>query len=238
MIRLGKKKLSRFKELETFERVFQPSFEEVFQKDHPLKGRWKKAVFHNDHPMVLELGCGRGEYTVGLARLHPERNYLGLDIKGARLWRGARTAHEENIINAAFLRTRIEFIGSFFAGNEVEEIWITFPDPQLKERRKKKRLTGSLFLNRYRDFLTDMGNIHLKTDNAVLYAYTRDLLQYNHLPVVRCTDDLYNTGWKDESVTIRTTYESRFLAEGSPIRYIQFRLPAASEIKEIPDEHR
>lgn len=238
MIRLGKKKLSRFRELEAFDRVFQPPFEEVFQKDHPLKGRWKEKVFRNDHPLVLELGCGRGEYTVGLARLHPGKNYLGLDIKGARIWRGARTAHEENIMNAAFLRTRIECIGSFFAGGEVEEIWITFPDPQTKERRKKKRLTSSLFLNRYREFLTDMGNIHLKTDNAALYAYTRDLLAYNHLPVVRCTDDLYRTGWKDESVTIRTTYESRFLAEGSPIRYIQFRLPSASEIKEIHDGHR
>ena len=229
--------MSRFKELETFDRVFQPSFEEVFQKDYPLKGRWNREVFHNEHPLVLELGCGKGEYVLGLARLHPERNYMGLDIKGARIWKGARTAHEEKIVNVAFLRTRIDFIQSFFARDEVEEIWITFPDPQLKRRRRKKRLTGSIFLNRYRDLLVDGGHIHLKTDNAELYGYTRDLLRNNHLPLVRLTEDLYRSGWKDESVTIRTYYESRFLAEGSPIYYIQFRLPSAGEIKEIPDEN-
>jgi tRNA (guanine-N7-)-methyltransferase len=223
--------------METFERVFQPPFEEVFQKDHHLKGRWGSEVFHNDHPLVLELGCGKGEYTLELARRYPERNYLGVDIKGARMWRGARTANDAHMGNVAFLRTRIEFIRAFFARDEVEEIWITFPDPQLKQRRRKKRLTGSLFLNRYRDFLTDGGIIHLKTDNAVLYSYTLDLARYNHLPVLRCADNLYGTGWNDESVTIRTTYESRFFAEGSPIRYIQFRLPSDREIKEITDDN-
>ena len=218
------------------ERVFQPPFEEVFQNDYSLKGKWKKEVFHNDHPLVLELGCGRGEYTVELARRHPEKNYMGVDIKGARIWRGARTANEEQLMNVAFLRTRIDFIRSFFNRDEVDEIWLTFPDPQIQSRRRKKRLTGSVFLNRYRDFLVDGGLIHLKTDNMELYGDTLALLEYNCLPVVRKTDDLYRNGWEDESVTITTTYESRFLAAGSPIRYIQFRLPSDVEIKEIPHE--
>ena len=233
---MGKKKLSRFRELETFERVFQPPFEEVFQKDYSLKGKWREAVFHNDHPLVLELGCGRGEYTLGLARRNPDRNYMGLDIKGARIWKGAKTAQEEKIMNVAFLRTRIEWIRSFFARDEVDEMWITFPDPQLKRRRNKKRLTGAHFLNRYRDFLVDGGTIHLKTDNAELYEDTLQLLALNDLPVVRHSGDLYRTGWDDESVTIRTTYETRFLAEGFPIRYIQLRLPRAGEIKAATHE--
>jgi len=234
--KLGKKKLERFRELETFERVFQPPFEEVFGKDYRLKGRWRSGVFGNDHPLILELGCGKGEYTLGLARHYPERNFMGLDIKGARIWRGARTAHLEGLSNVAFLRTRIDFIRSFFAPAEVDELWITFPDPQEKKRRRKKRLTGAMFLNLYRELLRDGGLIHLKTDNPALYQYTLELARFNHLPVERFTADLYREGWNDETVSIQTFYESNFLKEGSRIHYISFRLPADREISELPHE--
>lgn len=230
---MGKKKLSRFRELENLERVFQPSFEEVFQKDYYLKGRWKREVFRNDHPLILELGCGKGEYTVGLARHHANVNYLGLDIKGARIWRGARTAHDEGLKNAAFLRTRIDFIQSFFEKEEVEEIWITFPDPQEKRRRQKKRLTGALFLNRYRFILKDNGMIHLKTDNKLLYRYTLELAKFNNLMIERSSENIYQEGWNDETVTIQTSYEADFKAEGAHIKYIGFRLPVDREIKEL-----
>ncbi len=233
---MGKKKLLRFRELETLERVFQPPVEEVFQKDYYLKGRWKRDVFFNDYPLVLELGCGKGEYSVGLARNNRERNYLGMDIKGARIWTGARTARDEGLINVAFVRSRIDFIQSFFARNEVEEIWITFPDPQEKRRRLKKRLTGANFLNMYREFLVDEGTINLKTDNSRLYTYTFELARYNNLTIERNTEDIYSTGWKDEAVFIQTYYETRFLDKGARINFIQFRLPADREIKELPYE--
>ncbi|RPI45334.1 MAG: tRNA (guanosine(46)-N7)-methyltransferase TrmB [Bacteroidetes bacterium] len=229
---MGKKKLERFREMETFDRVFQPTFEEFFRKDHPLKGNWGKEVFGNDHPIILELGCGKGEYTLGLARRSPGENFIGVDIKGARIWKGARTAHLEQIRNVAFLRTRIDFIGSFFGRDEVREIWITFPDPQEKKRRHKKRLTAALFLNRYRAFLVDGGTIHLKTDNPLLYGDTLKLLRLNNLPVIRETGDLYSTEWAGEAKAIQTFYESQFLSEGARISYIQFRLPAGKEILE------
>ena len=231
---MGKNKLSRFSELATFERVYQPAFNEIFQHDYPLKGKWCMEVFHNDHPLVLELGCGRGEYTIGLARRYPERNFLGLDIKGARLWRGAKTAIEEGIPNAAFLRTRIDFIRSLFAPGEVDELWITFPDPQEKRRRQKKRLTGHLFLNMYREILKDGALIHLKTDNGSLYADTLELVRYNRLPLDRFSGDLYREEWDDETVTIQTTYERTFLEEGATIRYLSFRLPAGQVISALP----
>ena len=218
------------------ERVFQPPFEEVFGKDYPLKGLWCREVFGNTLPLVLELGCGKGEYTVGLARNHPDKNFMGLDIKGARIWTGAKAAQKEGLENVAFLRTRIDFINSFFAPSEVHEIWITFPDPQEKQRRQKKRLTGAGFLNRYRAFLTDDGLIHLKTDNQTLFRDTLDLLHYNGLTVVDQTCDLYGEGWKDERTSIQTFYEKRFLEEGIKINYLCFRLPAGVEIRELPDE--
>jgi len=233
---LGKNKLSRFRELERLDRVFQPPFEEVFDRDFRLKGKWKQEIFGNDRPLVIELGCGKGEYTVGLARRDPGRNYMGLDIKGARIWKGARQASMEKLPNVVFLRTRIELITAFFARDEVDEIWLTFPDPQEKRRRQKKRLTGALFLNRYRQFLKDNGLIHLKTDNRALYSFTLELIMYNGLPVERQTDNLYGTGWQDEAVAIQTFYESRFLAEGSKICYIRFRLPAGNEIRDLPYE--
>ncbi len=233
---MGKNKLSRFRELENLERVFQPSIEEVIRTDYRLKGRWNAEVFGRELPLVIELGCGKGEYTVGLARMNPGRNYIGLDIKGARIWKGARQAHEEDLKHVAFLRTRIDFINSFFAKDEVDELWITFPDPQEKKRRQKKRLTGPLFLNRYRQLLKDQGLVHLKTDNRDLYAYTLELVRYNGLQVERHSDDLYSEEWNDETVSIETYYESRFRAEGSAIHYLGFRLPAAKEIRDLPCE--
>ena len=226
----------RFRELEGLERVFQPPLEEVFRKDYHMKGRWKREVFGNNHPLVLELGCGKGEYTVGLARRYPEMNFMGLDIKGARIWKGARDAWDEGLTNVAFLRTRIDFINSFFGRDEVEEIWITFPDPQEKRRRQKKRLPGALFLNSYRQFLKDGGAVHLKTDNRELYLDTLEMVRYNDLTVERNSDDVYGEEWNDETVTIQTYYEKQFLSEGVKINYICFRLPSGKEIKEVYDD--
>jgi len=232
---LGKKKLSRFRELENLDRVFQPSFDEVFRKEYFLKGLWCRNVFGNDNPLILELGCGKGEYSVGLARLNTDRNYMGLDIKGARIWTGAKVAQAEGLANVAFLRTRIDFVNSFFAKDEVSEIWITFPDPQEKRRRLKKRLSGAHFLNMYRAFLKDGGRIHLKTDNRLLYSDTLELALHNKLEVEHRSNDVYNEGWNDERVRIQTYYEKRFLAEGTKINYLCFRLPAGKEITEVPD---
>lgn len=235
---MGKNKLAKFRELANLERVFQPSFEEVFQKDYYLKGKWCSTVFNNDNPLVLELGCGKGEYTVGMARHFHDKNFIGVDIKGARIWRGARTANEENLLNAAFLRTRIELISSFFDMNEVSEIWLTFPDPQEKKRRKKKRLSGPRFLNQYRQFLKDKGLVHLKTDSNVLFDYTKRLAEYNELEILYCSSDLYNSGCKDEILAIKTFYEKQFLSQHIPIKYIRFRLSPEKEIAELPDNEK
>ncbi|MEN8201213.1 MAG: tRNA (guanosine(46)-N7)-methyltransferase TrmB [Bacteroidota bacterium] len=232
---MGKKKLARLKELSTFERVIQPPFEEVFRSDYRLKGKWSKELFKNDQPLVLELGCGKGEYTLGLARKRPWNNFMGIDIKGARIWTGAQAAQEEGLENVVFLRTRIDFITSFFAKDEVNELWITFPDPQEKLRRRKKRLTGAAFLNKYRLFLKDGGLVHLKTDNRSLYRDTLELVNYNKLQVERKSEDIYMEDWMDETVSIQTYYEKRFLAEGLPITYLSFRLPAHQEIIALPD---
>ena len=222
--------------MKSFHRVFQPDFEEVYKKDYGLKGAWSREVFDNVHPITLELGCGKGEYTISLARRFPERNFIGIDIKGARIWRGAKTAQEEALKNVAFLRTRIELILSFFSRDEVEELWITFPDPQEKRRRWKKRLTGPRFLNLYRQFLVDNGTIHLKTDNNLLYRYTLRLLRHNNLEIVHEADDLYTSEMADDLRTIRTHYESQYLEEGKTIHYLAFRLPREQEIKDLPDE--
>lgn len=231
---MGKDKLKRFRELENIERVLQPDFDEVFNKDYQLKGKWKQEVYGNEKPLVLELGCGAGEYTVGLARLYPQKNFLGLDIKGARIWKGAVIARRENLENVSFLRTRIDFISSFFAKDEVDELWITFPDPQERLRRRKKRLTGDIFLNLYRQFVVDGGFVNLKTDNFGLYTYTLELAKYNNLEIEWHTDDLYQTGRSDETVSIQTFYEAKFRAEGMKINFIRFRLPSEREIKELP----
>ncbi len=218
--------------MKTFDNVFQPAFEKVFNRDFELKGHWASRYFRNDHPIILELGCGKGEYTVGLAERFPDRNFIGMDIKGARIWTGARKAYLEKIPNVAFIRTRIEFIGSFFSQGEVDEIWLTFPDPQLKKRRHKKRLTGARFLNLYRDFLIDNGIIHLKTDNAILYNYTLELAKFNGLRIEYAIDDIYDSEYPELVHGIKTFYENQFIQEGLNIHYLQFRLPSGKNILE------
>jgi tRNA (guanine-N7-)-methyltransferase len=231
---VGKGKLSKFEEMKTFENVFQPAFEEVFKKDFRLKGKWSSGHFRNDHPIILELGCGKGEYTIGLAERFHDINFIGIDIKGARMWTGARKAHLEKILNAAFIRTRIEFIDSFFGPGEISEIWLTFPDPQLKKRRNKKRLTAARFLNLYRHFLKDNGIIHLKTDDRVLYRYTFRLARFNGLTLEYATDDLYGSENPDLDHSIQTFYERQFMAAGLNIHYLKFRLPNEKNIVEPP----
>ncbi|MFC2115459.1 tRNA (guanosine(46)-N7)-methyltransferase TrmB [Bacteroidota bacterium] len=229
---MGKRKIRKFQEIETFSNVFQPSLDEVFGKDYSLKNNWAKNHFQNDHPIILELGCGKGEYTVGLAGIFPGKNFIGIDLKGDRIWTGARQAQMQKIPNAAFVRTRIEFIESLFGRNEVNEIWLTFPDPQLKTRRNKKRLTASRFLNSYRNILKDKGLIHLKTDNAVLYHYTLELVEANKLPLVFSTNDLYKSAQSGMVHGITTYYEKKFIEEGLNIHYLSFKLPSDKIIKE------
>ena len=221
---MGKDKLKRFQENLTFRNMVQPAFEEVFRKDYSLKGRWGSDFFGNDHPIVLELGCGRGEYTVALAAQFPDRNFIGVDIKGARMWRGAKTATENGMTNAGFLRTRIEFIESFFAPGEVAEIWITFPDPQLKKSRVKKRLTAPAFLASYAKFLAPGGAVNLKTDSRHLHEYTKAVAAINSLPVEVACPDIYGSGMAEGILSIKTAYETQFLRQGLPITYLRFSL--------------
>lgn len=221
---MGKDKLRRFAENLTFKCLVQPEFEDIFHKNHPLKGRWNADFFGNDRPIILELGCGKGEYTIALARRNPQYNYIGVDIKGARMWRGAKTATDEKMDNVGFLRTRIEFIDSFFAEGEIAEIWITFPDPQLKTRRAKKRLTSPLFLEYYARFLREDGWINLKTDSQHLYGYTNEVVRRFGLPCEVSNNDIYGTGYADETLSVKTAYETRFLQLGLPITYTRFSL--------------
>lgn len=219
---MGKDKIRRFRENETFRCMVQPPFDEVFRKDYKLKGRWREDFFGNGNPVVLELGCGRGEYTVALADRFPGKNFIGVDIKGARMWRGAKTATEKGMDNAAFLRTRIEFIDSFFAPGEVDEIWITFPDPQLRKSRIKKRLTSPQFLNMYSGFLKPEGFVNLKTDSRHLHEYTFAQAVGNGLEVAEKCADIYGTGYADELLSIKTVYEQKFLDKGLPITFLRF----------------
>ena len=221
---MGKDKLRKFAENETFACFVQPEFDTVFRCDHPLKGNWRKEFFHNDNPIILELGCGKGEYTIGLAERNPDKNYIGIDIKGARMWRGAKTATQRGMSNVGFLRTRIEFIESLFAEGEVDELWITFPDPQLKTNRARKRLTSPLFLERYARLLKSDGKINLKTDSQHLYAYTKGVIDHFGLPCEVANDDIYGSGYADEVLSVKTAYESRFLEMGLPITYLRFGL--------------
>jgi tRNA (guanine-N7-)-methyltransferase len=225
-----KKKLQRFADMETFVNVVQPAFDEVFGKDYHLKGNWNRVFFKNDNPIVLELGCGKGEYTTGLARRFQKKNFIGIDIKGARMWKGARAALAGHLDNVAFLRTHIEMIHSFFGEDEIEEIWITFPDPQLK--KKRKRLTSSRFLNTYSGFLKKGGLVHLKTDSTVLYQYTIDLARFNLLPVKINTRDLYHSGIDSDILGIHTFYERQFLDRGMKITYLCFELLDGKKIEE------
>ncbi len=231
---MGKDKLRKFAENLTFDNLVQPEFEDIFHRDHPLKGRWAADFFGRrdpdpgaaSRPITLELGCGKGEYTVGLGAAHPERNFIGIDIKGARMWRGAKTANELGLSNVGFLRTRIEFIESFFGPGEVDEIWITFPDPQLKKGREKKRLTAPGFLARYARFLRPGGTIHLKTDSRELHDFTREVIAALDLPCALQSADIYGERLPETIpvLNIKTAYERRFLDEGKPITYLRFGL--------------
>lgn len=222
---MGKNKLKRFRENETFTNVLQPSREEILSGNFPLKGKWASDFFKNENPIVLELGCGKGEYTVNLAQQYPQKNFIGIDIKGARFWRGAKTAQEEKVPNAAFLRCQIELIDMIFASNEVAEIWITFPDPQIKYKRTKHRLTNADFLEKYKKILAPDGLIHLKTDSEFLHGYTLGLLHGLGHEILYANHHIYrNEGAPAEVLAIQTTYEKIYLAQGKPITYIRFRL--------------
>lgn len=216
--------------------VVQCPFWVLRQEGFALKGRWNDDFFHNPNPIVLELGCGRGEYTVGLARRYPDKNFIGVDIKGARMWHGATIALNGQLPNVGFLRTSIEFIQEFFAANEVSEIWLTFSDPQMK--KATKRLTSTYFMMRYRQILTDNGLIHLKTDSPFLYTYTSLMAQHNRLPVVASTDDLYASTVELAPALreIQTYYEQMWLERGFSIKYICLRLPAQGTLEEPEEE--
>lgn len=245
---MGHGKLKKFAENETFRCLLQPSAESVLVKDgskalvlrdHPVKGHWLEQMFSSKGPIVLELGCGKGDYTIALAERHPEMNFIGVDIKGARLWKGAKYATEKGLTNVAFLRTRIEFIGAFFGEGEVSQIWLTFSDPQLKS--ENARLTSPLFLERYRAFLAPGGVVHLKTDSRFLHEYTRSVVSANGLELLASSTDIYAPGtdrsgaslrdpsqpdgvdW-EEVTGVQTFYESMFLKMGLPITYMAFTL--------------
>ena len=230
---MGKNKLKKFAEMETFHNVFQCGARECVE-DSPvvtMRGKWRELYFHNNNPIVLELGCGRGEYTVGLAQRDPNKNYIGIDIKGARMWAGAKQAELAGIKNVAFLRTNIEMISNFFSPDEIDEIWITFPDPQMK--KATKRLTSTYFMQRYRQLLRPDGIIHLKTDSPFLYTYTQAMVKENHYPILVDTDDLYSEeairtlGDKaNEARMLQTHYENQWLDRGLTIKYIVWQLPA------------
>lgn len=221
----SKNKLKRFKENETFQNVFQPTREEVVSNQFPLKGKWNSDFFKNDNPIVLELGCGKGEYSVGLAERSPNKNFIGIDIKGARFWRGAKTAVENGLHNVAFLRSQIELIEHCFAQNEVAEIWITFPDPQIKYKRTKHRMTNATFLENYKKILQPNGLMHLKTDSEFMHGYTLGLLHGAGHEVLYANHNIYkNEGAPAEVTEIQTFYESQYLEVNKPITYIQFKI--------------
>ena len=225
-------KLMRFAQMAMFPNLLQPEFEEVYQKNHPRKGQWHNEVFLNSNPIILELGCGKGEYTIGLAQRFPEKNFIGVDLKGARLWTGSSVALEKKMKNVFFLRTRIEFLDAMFDAGEVSEIWITFPDPQLHKQRK--RLTSASFLNMYQKILAPNGNIHLKTDSIELHEFTLQMIELNNLPCSYATNDLYNSDANDDIRSIKTYYENRFLEMGKRITYIRFQLNANQVFVPLP----
>ena len=221
----SKNKLKRFNENDTFSNVFQPSREELVNSTFKLKGNWRTEAFKNSNPLVLELGCGKGEYTVALAKKYPNINFVGIDIKGARFWRGAKTAIEESIPNVAFLRTQIELIDHAFAENEVDEIWITFPDPQIKYKRTKHRMTNATFLERYKQILKPEGVVNLKTDSEFMHGYTLGLLHGAGHDVLYANHNVYKQEGSPEDVTsIQTFYESQYLEQNKPITYIRFKI--------------
>lgn len=251
---MAKGKLAKFADMEALPNVFQFPYSWFLNNTdettppsvipnggqrggaHPLSGTWHSDVFHNQNPIVLELGCGKGEYTVGLAKMFPDINFIGVDIKGSRMWTGAMQAHREGLQNVAFLRTNIEIIDRFFQQDEVQEIWLTFSDPQMKNPRK--RLTSTYFMERYRHFLIDGGVIHLKTDSNFLFTYTGYMVEENHLPVLEKTKDLYGDSGLSSATSnilaIQTYYEQMWIARGLNIKYLKFQLPRTGTLTE-PD---
>ena len=230
--KMSKGKLAKFADMETYENVFQYPFSVVSDVPFDMRGHWNEQYFKNNNPIALELGCGKGEYTVGLAKRYPHMNFIGVDIKGARMWTGATLALQEGLKNVAFLRTNIEIIDRFFAPNEVQEIWLTFSDPQMKNPRK--RLSSTFFMERYRRFLKDNGIIHLKTDSNFLFTYTNYMVDHNQLPVELKTNDLYKQEDQvySEAASIQTYYETMWLARGLNIKYIKFHLPHEGVLEE------
>ncbi len=228
---MGKNKLKKFAEMAEMSNVVQCPRETLLSGGFPLKGRWRDDFFHADNPLVLELGCGKGEYTVGLARVNPDRLFIGIDIKGARMYTGARQALDEKIPNAGFLRTEIQLIESFFAPGEVDELWITFPDPQMK--KVNKRLTSTRLLQSYRHILKPGGIINLKTDSPFLFEYTRRLVELNGMEILDMSTDLHNEGRDDATTRIRTAYETQWLSRGKSIKFLSFRI-GEGDLKE-PD---
>ncbi len=231
---MGKNKLKKFAEMETFSNVFQCGAREMLPSGgmHEMAGHWRDRYFHNDNPIVLELGCGRGEYTVGLAERYPDKNFIGVDIKGARMWAGAKQAELAGLKNVAFLRTNIEIITAFFAKDEVDEIWITFCDPQMK--KATKRLTSTYFMQRYQQIVKPSGLIHLKTDSPFLYTYTTEMLRLNPYPVIVHTDDLYGTeaDLLADAKALQTHYEKQWLDRGLSIKYIEWQLTPLTKWEE------
>ena len=225
--------MAKFADMEEFPHVFQvPSHSLRKGNLFEMKGKWNELFFKNEHPIVLELGCGKGEYTVGLGQLYPDKNFIGVDIKGARLWTGAKDSFEKGMKNVAFLRTDIEMIHHFFAQHEVSEIWLTFPDPQMK--KVTKRLTATNFMKSYQQFLKPSGKIHLKTDSNFMFTYTCAMVNINQLPVVFSTDNLYESDLQNSILSIKTYYEQQWLGRGLTIKYIQFLLDNKDEFIE-PD---
>jgi tRNA (guanine-N7-)-methyltransferase len=219
---VGKGKLLKFQEMESFSNVIQAPFGRIEGSEFYLKGNWKRDFFKNDRPIIAELGCGKGEYTVEMAEKFPDKNFIGVDIKGARMWKGAKMSFEKEMKNVGFLRTNIENINQFFAPGEVDEIWITFPDPQMK--KANRRLTSAVFLERYLNFLSGNGVVHLKTDSNFLYLYSKALIEKNNFNVITQTDNLYESDLLNDILSITTYYEKQWLARGIPIKYIAFTM--------------
>jgi tRNA (guanine-N7-)-methyltransferase len=219
----SKNKLKKFIENESFSNVIQPERKELLSDSFIYKGNWNKLYFKNNNPIIVELGCGKGEYTVNLAKSNPSKNYIGIDIKGARFWRGAKTSIDENLENVVFLRTQIELIDFVFGKQEVKEIWLTFPDPQIKYQRRKHRLTNPLFLNLYRKILVDKGMVHLKTDSEFLHGYTLGVLKGLSIKLLFSNHDIYkNNNAPAEVINIKTHYEKLFLETKKNISYLRF----------------
>jgi len=226
---VGKNKLPKFAEMETFSNVLQVPFSEVTLCDHPIKNNWNSAFFQNNQPIVLELGCGKGEYTTGLAEIEAGKNYIGIDIKGARMWKGAKQALENGLNNVGFLRTNIELVDRFFGENEVSEIWLTFPDPQMKKTRK--RLTSTRFIELYRKFLKPCGVVHLKTDSNFQYQYTLEMIKTNGFEIVSNDSDIYAKELINDTLQIKTFYEQQWIARGITIKYVSF-IPHQNQLVE------